>query len=70
MKIASMNKSAFSAVNCMGNTQSIPLLGENFFSESYATCVLLVISLPPLNSICSVFDCNNCNNINFTFKQL
>ena len=55
------------------------LVNENDYIETpilvqkiglFLFCVLFVISLPPPNSICSVFDCNNCNNINFILKQL
>ena len=37
----------------------------NFCFPLLVFFVFHMISLPPLNSICSVFDCNNCNNINY-----
>ena len=54
--------------------QKIGLANElqlvNFSTFSLFFYELLVISLPPLHSFCFVFDCNNCNSINFILKQL
>ena len=47
----------------------LQLVNVVFINVSTFLGVFLVISLPPLNSICSVSDCNNCNNFNFILKQ-